>query len=433
MWLLTLNLWLATSPPPEPRLDYRIAFESTSVRVEVCPSHPVAELRLRAQHAAAPAALREVPAGVERDGQRTLLYRDLSPGACARYSSAIDQRHSTSRYLPLAVAGGWLLDPEHWLWLPRAASKRDIRLRFEPQPGEVLYTPFPVAADGWSRLGNWQPGYWGATVAIGAVDRQTLELAQGRVDLGIVGVADQAARKRLATWVRHGVEALESALGGLPMDPIRVLVIGIGPQSEVVPWGMVNRGGAATAYLYVDHTRSLEALLDDWTLWHELVHFAHPPLAPSARWMSEGLASYLQHQLQLEAGVIDAAQAAARLEAGFGRGRRDAIEGLNLTQASAQLGRLRAYKHVYWSGAAWWLDIDGQLRARGSSLFQLLGGHARAGLAGDVWTADQYARQLQALSPIPDLAEQARTHGASVGFPQLARTPPAGAAKPGTP
>jgi hypothetical protein len=146
-----------------------------------------------------------------------------------------------------------------------------------------------------------------------------------------------------------------------------------------VPWGQTSRrDGDIAVLLFVREDASLAELRADWTAVHELAHLFHPFLGDDGRWLAEGLASYYQNVLRARAGSMPANEAWRRLDAGFGRGRRE-DSGVPLDELSRGHG---GTMRVYWAGAAFWLQADIALRARGSSLDAVLAQYACCCLRG---------------------------------------------------
>jgi hypothetical protein len=148
----------------------------------------------------------------------------------------------------------------------------------------------------------------------------------------------------------------------LSMRPeTQVLVVPIGSRDSPVPFGRVVRGGGAAIEFFVDETRSLEELREDWTATHELSHLLMPFVASKDRWLSEGLASYYQNVLRARDGRISEKQAWENLNSGFERGRKSTTN--NQSLATATKSGWSSTMRVYWSGAAILLMADARLRA----------------------------------------------------------------------
>jgi hypothetical protein len=63
-------------------------------------------------------------------------------------------------------------------------------------------------------------------------------------------------------------------------------------------------------------------LESDWVAIHELSHLWMPRLYPGDRWLSEGIATYLQEVLRARCGLQSRTKAWTRIKEGFDRGRR---------------------------------------------------------------------------------------------------------------
>ncbi|MEM9730770.1 MAG: hypothetical protein AAF997_19465, partial [Myxococcota bacterium] len=112
----------------------------------------------------------------------------------------------------------------------------------------------------------------------------------------------------------------------------------------------------------------VEALERDRVAVHELSHLWLPRLYDKDRWLSEGIATYLQELLRARWGLQTAEESWKRLHDGMSRGRRSGT-GRVLDRESREMGRTGAYHRVYWSGAAFALEADLRLRqASGGSM-----------------------------------------------------------------
>jgi predicted metalloprotease with PDZ domain len=107
----------------------------------------------------------------------------------------------------------------------------------------------------------------------------------------------------------------------------------------------------------------LERLVGDWKAVHEFVHLALPRVRRQGAWLSEGLATYYQEVLRARHGLLPPMQAWRNLADGFRRGRASGT-GRTLQRESASMHDTHAYKRVYWSGAAFALELDVRLRKR---------------------------------------------------------------------
>jgi hypothetical protein len=219
----------------------------------------------------------------------------------------------------------------------------------------------------------------GADTARLREDGALLRAGDHALRIEIVGVEDRQRRAELRRWVAETAEATLTAYGRLPLREATVRIKEVRSRSDSpVPWGQTERQDTVAVLLFVRRGSSVEELRADWTAVHELSHLFHPYLGDDGRWLAEGLASYYQNVLRARSGLLDEAEAWRRLDAGFGRGRRE-DSGLRLDELSrSHRGRMR----VYWGGAAYWLEMDLALRRSGSSLDAVLAQYSDCCLQG---------------------------------------------------
>lgn len=273
---------------------------------------------------------------------------------------------------------------------------------------------------------RWLPWLLSAAVAAAPVraaapadghDTRVLRAGDSALQVEVVGIADARRRAELLRWVTETADATLTAFGRFPLPEATVRIEEAQQRSRSpVPWGQTARRDGVAVLLYVRADASLEELRDDWTAVHELSHLFHPFLGADGRWLAEGLASYYQNVLRARAGLLDQAEAWRRLDAGFGRGRRES-SGLPLAElARGHRGTMR----VYWAGAAYWLEADLALRARGSSLDAVLSRYARCCLDGTGEVAPaRFVAQLDELAGRPVFGGLYERYVDSTAFPPL--------------
>lgn len=237
-----------------------------------------------------------------------------------------------------------------------------------------------------------------------------------RVD--VVEVPDPGRRAELQGWLAEAAQATLTVFGRYPLRRARVRIMQVDSDDESpVPWGQTRRRGEAAVLLYVRRDAGLAELRDDWTAIHELSHLFHPYLGGEGRWLSEGLASYYQNVLRARAGMLSPEQAWSRLDAGFGRGRRE-DSGAPLSQlARSHRGTMR----VYWAGAAFWLEADIALRREhGSSLDEVLSRYSACCLRGTGEVAPAaFVAELDRLSGTSVFSALHARYATSREFPSL--------------
>lgn len=163
-------------------------------------------------------------------------------------------------------------------------------------------------------------------------------------------------------WLETAIDAVGGVTGRYPAPRVEV-VLKARPGDRPVTFGHLRRGDPPRVRFLVHPNAGLEELLKDWRGYHEFAHLLLP--YPGARdiWFSEGLASYYQYLLMARAGVLNVEDAWSELAGGFKRGERDPVgRGRTLRELSPRMRRERAYRRVYWTGAAYFLRVDVRLR-----------------------------------------------------------------------
>lgn len=175
------------------------------------------------------------------------------------------------------------------------------------------------------------------------------------------------------TWIHSGIGSVELTLSTIPQNTLTIEVMEKSGAREPVPWARVVRGSPIKVELHVDANAKLDEFIQDWTLYHELSHLYLPLLNVNSFWLNEGFATYMQYLVMLRAQIITQAQYLARLESGFKRGGNTTLSHPGkLSEVAADMWQRGAFKRVYWSGAAYFAQIDQALIAQGSDLTQVI-------------------------------------------------------------
>jgi len=251
-----------------------------------------------------------------------------------------------------------------------------------------------------------------------ALSVETLKLPGGALTVEVAGFDDPRRVAELRAWLGECVQAALTAYGRLPLRQARVRIAPATQPSDIpVPWGQTSRrDGDVAVLLFVRLDATPAALRADWTAVHELSHLFHPFLGDDGRWLAEGLASYYQNVLRARAGLMDEADAWRRLDAGFGRGRRE-DSGRPLRELGIGHG---GTMRVYWAGAAFWLEADLALRLRGSSLDAVLSDYSRCCLRGSGQVAvEPFIADLDRIAGADVFAARYRRYAAATAFPSL--------------
>lgn len=417
--LLAAALPAAAADAPRWRIQAQLLAEAGPLQVVTCSDAALSEVRFVA---GVPDAARfRLEARRDGDGELvdadgSLSARDWRAGECLH--TRIDLRRASQnggRGLQFRAGQYFVLDPRRWLWRPTPRHP-DSELGFDLPPGwavSVPWTPMDGAVKRY-RLGS-QPPDGPALMAFGRFEEQHIERPGGRLRVAL-----------LPPWQAHDLrriepvaDALLQAFGRLPRRDAQVLVLPLPGERDAAPWGQTTRGEAPAVQLFVGAEAAPGALLEDWTATHEFAHLLHPHLGPRGRWLSEGLASYYQNVLRARLGALPAAEAWERLDAGLQRGRDDArSRGMSLVQASRRLDATRSYMRIYWSGAAFWMEADFDLRTAGDSLDRVLRRFAQCCLERDAeLTPEAFVAQLDRLAGRDVFESRYQRFAASVEFP----------------
>lgn len=217
------------------------------------------------------------------------------------------------------------------------------------------------------------------------------------------GLARDPAGEPWRSWLTANLRAARTVTGDFPRSKVVVDLRPAGNASGAIAFGQIRRGHPPHIRFWVAPDADLETLREDWRGYHEFAHLLIPFPGNRDIWFTEGLASYYQYLLQSRAGLIPEQQAWRKLLAGFERGRRDpAGRGRSLRDLSPDMWRQRAFRRVYWTGAAFFLRVDTRLRSESGgahSLDSALAAFHRCCLdARRRWTAEQLVERLGELS-----------------------------------
>ena len=340
--------------------------------------------------------------------------REPSRAACVDYETRFDPPMFRASD-PAAV----IVSQAQWLWRPDPFP-RDLEasVRFElPVDGEVSL-PWPRSDS--TYFPEQSAFYTSAYGVFGSFEYQSFSVVGTSVEVARLGPwppADEIRR-----WLGRALQATASVGGRFPHDRVHFIIIPTPSQDKHVVFGMVRRGGGSSVLLLPSPNATVGELESDWVAVHELSHLWLPHLYPGDRWITEGIATYLQEVLRARCGLQSSERAWTRLQEGFERGRR-AGTGRPLASESREMSRTGAYHRVYWAGAAFALAVDVRLRKNSNGEMTLL----RAISDGQrVWGTDArlvdgsaLLSALQEASGADFIQELAETYAANSDFPSI--------------
>ncbi|NVJ64885.1 MAG: hypothetical protein HWE16_00230 [Gammaproteobacteria bacterium] len=185
-------------------------------------------------------------------------------------------------------------------------------------------------------------------------------IGNSQIQLEFEGRFSDAQKQELSDWVEEMALAVANVYGEFPLDKARVKLVRSYSWREPVPWGEVKRRRGSKVVLHVNPDFSYAKLRADWTAAHEMSHLFLPYVGSDNKWFSEGLASYYQNIARGSVGLLTERETFQKLFHGFRRGERNAQRRpVRLSDASSSRGN---NMRVYWSGAAYFFNVDVKLR-----------------------------------------------------------------------
>ncbi|HEY6892672.1 MAG TPA: hypothetical protein VI258_00785, partial [Rhodanobacteraceae bacterium] len=354
----------AADAPVRYALAYDAATETMSVRI--CLPNAEDQVRFVADRAAVrfvdPLARTSGPEPVREGG--AWRANGWHAGECLSYRAALGQLvDAGDRALGARHGGAIVVDPDNWLLRlddadRRAPAEADVTL----PAGYSISAPWhPLPSNGAERFSvPPTPKDWIARIAIGRFGSESIRLRGGTLRLSILDGADAAERTMLEAWLARVSRATLSAYGKLPLEDVQVLLVpDRDTNGEAVGFGQSSRGQGHALTLFLDPTKAPAAFDRDWVAVHELSHLFHPYLDDEGSWLSEGLATYYQNVLRARAGFLTQAEAWEQIDYGLARGR-GATRARDVPLGAS--GERPNYMRIYWSGTAYWLEVDAELR-----------------------------------------------------------------------
>lgn len=425
------SLWLAglcaLAPAIHAAPRYELSYEPDGERMQVrlCVDEAAAQrdFRLHRGGEAFVEAPQREHGSIERIGDSRWAAADWRAGECLHYTARVgDVAQSRDYDVGARIGAALVVAPQQWLL--QTDGDTEARVRVTLPAGYTFAPPWrSIEGEPGRYLIPATPFSWSALVAIGRFDETRIDLPGGSVRLSVLGDATAAQRATLQQWVRHALAAASTGHGELPLPETQIVLLSGPGRGKAVGFGQSLRGQGNAVHIRVDSQASLAALDADWTAVHEFSHWAHPYLGDDGAWLAEGLASYWQNVLRARGGLITPLQAWTELDAGFGRGRSAAEDSLTLAQLSDAMHAKRAYYAVYWSGAAFWLQVDVDLRrASGGTLSvdEAMRRFRACCLARKrEWGAAEFVAKLDELIGSDVLQRRYREFAQRKGFPPL--------------
>ena len=165
--------------------------------------------------------------------------------------------------------------------------------------------------------------------------------------IGALGIKQSA----LESWIKTGAEAVADYYHGFPVKNLNIIINASGGKRVN---GTTYAGLKPLIVLNIGDQLSLKKLKADWVLVHEMVHLAFPSVSKSHHWMEEGLATYVEPVVRVQAGLLSEKDAWRWILTGVPKGQpKSGDRGLDYTPT---------WGRTYWGGALFCLLADYEIR-----------------------------------------------------------------------
>ena len=438
--LLLLALLATTGARAADMPHYRVTLdaEMRQATVELCLMQAHAQASFAADSASAMRFIHDLKrsgGAALDDGESEWSAARWRAGECLSYRADIAAIADTrDQDIGWRIGADIVTAPQLWLLRADAQGESGADLRIALPQGWNISAP-------WHALGSDAGGThfhiddtppdWSAAVAFAHMAEERIALPGGVLRLTILDGADAVQRAKLHDWLAHVSRAVLSAYGRLPLQDVQVLMIPVASMGmarravaafapRAVHFGQSIRGEGNALELLIDPSRPAAEFDDDWVAVHELSHLMHPYLGDRGTWLAEGLATYYQNVLRGRSGLLTPAQAWDRLRVGFMDNDGKQYD-TPLDRGAATMHRTHDFDRVYWSGAAYWLRVDHDLRrdSRGklNMALALARFHDCCLPAHRQWQPQEFTAKLDELLGVTTFSDRYREFAALRQFP----------------
>ena len=190
---------------------------------------------------------------------------------------------------------------------------------------------------------------------VGAADTTQIDYGGGSVTVSFRGADFDLPGAALVEWVRTAARAVTSYYGRYPISRAAIRIVGVPGRGGVLSGRSFGRDGAQCR-MTVGQQVTRQQLDRDWTMTHEMVHFAFPSVEDRHHWIEEGSATYVEPIARAQVGNLSPREAWRDMVRDMPQGLpKPGDRGLDLTHTWAS---------TYWGGALFCLVADVRIRER---------------------------------------------------------------------
>ncbi|QQR89053.1 MAG: hypothetical protein IPJ88_12620 [Myxococcales bacterium] len=308
------------------------------------------------------------------------------------------------------------------LWLKAPASKNiDLaELHFVLPKNTQISVPWPKGSRGY--MVQKDAFLFESYALFGEFEKKTFSSNDATFSIARLHGLEKIDWQNIEAWLTSSARAVASLFGEFPRKHVQVLLVSSGWSRDTVQLGLAGRGGNASVLFFLAKNATPDALRKDWVATHELSHFVTPYVKRSDMWISEGIATYYQEVLRLRAGLQSPEQAWSNLYLGMRAGQNGGT-GRTLREESKETRRTRAYRRVYWAGAAMAMTVDIMSRMSSdnhksldSALQEL---YKCCGTSKRAWSAEQMASRMDHVFGQSFWGRMTARYLDSVDFPEV--------------
>jgi predicted metalloprotease with PDZ domain len=202
-------------------------------------------------------------------------------------------------------------------------------------------------------------------VSVATPSSASLQIGGAELQIDITGVDADLSKPLLIAKISRSAEAVAAYYGRFPVSSARIVVVVTAGGHGVLrgtTWGRRDGYQAVTRLIVGQHT-TLQEFDTDWIVTHELVHTGLASLPDPQHWLEEGIATYVEPIVRLQAGQLGPERVWADMLEGMPHGEPEAFD--------RGLDRTHTWGRTYWGGALFCLVADVEIRRQTNNRYGL--------------------------------------------------------------